>query len=80
MWLTPPYLKDGKLGIQKKDLVEIGQNIVPNHGDEAWLQDPDQHVHVHAGQKDGADKPHVDSWYMRNENGRIKIEKYHTEV
>lgn len=64
------------MGFQKKDLGDIANNLVPNSGDEAWVSDPDQQQHNHAG--DSGD-PHADGYYMYNDGDGPRYDKYHSD-
>lgn len=62
------------MGIQKRDLNDIANQLVPNSGDEAWVSDPDQPLHNHAGE---SGPKHADGYYMHNDGNGPQFSKYH---
>ena len=64
--------------LPKKDqLRDIASYLAPNPGDEAWLVDPDQPEHPHAGQTTG--ETHADGYYIYNDGNDPQFEKYHSD-
>jgi hypothetical protein len=61
----------------KRDLSDIANELVPNSGDEAWLTDPDQHEHNHAGQSSG--ETHADGFHLSNDGSGPSWSKYHSD-
>ena len=47
------------MGVNKRDLSGIGEHLVPNAGDEAWVVDPNQRENSHSGQDSGT---HADGY------------------
>ena len=65
------------MGIRKNDLSDIGNSLVPNEGDEAWVSDPDQPLHTHGSGDSG--EPHADGYHFRNSGNGPEWSKYHSD-
>lgn len=66
------------MGLRKKDIQEVGQELADSGFTDVWFQDPDAQEHYHHDQTEG-DK-HMDLYHMTaDDDGNAHIDKRHTD-